>query len=437
MVYLLAFWPGLMTSDSQDQWNQLLTGLFHNAHPAFHTLTYWLITRVWLSPAAVAIAQIIALSTIFGFTLHELEYWGVPLGVRLIITMLFAFSPVNGLMVITLWKDIAYTIVLLSVFAILLRLVRTHGTWLHSTSHLAVLCVSLLCTALYRHNGLPLVILIILALAIWLKSRTDRLRVIAVGASASAVFIMIVGPVYTLLNVKPMTSLFSYQELVHQVGAVVHEKGIMEKSDQELLTAIQPVASWKNAYNCYSLNPLIYNDTIDSGYFETHAAAFRELWLRYMLQNPGTLLRHQGCVTSMIWRVTQSSGGYLDTAPYGTIEKNSSGIVSDSQWPLAQNFLTRLVDRSRQVNYSWWTWRPALYLYLTLYVVVVTAIRLKQKSILMLALPSLLNSLVLLALITVQDFRFQYPIYVIGLVAPALLFIHTRLEHQSNSAITI
>ncbi len=77
-LYLLAFWPGIMSQDSVDQWHQLLQGRYEDAHPAFHTLTVWLITRVWLSPAAVALVQIVILSAAIGFGLAMLRSYGVP-----------------------------------------------------------------------------------------------------------------------------------------------------------------------------------------------------------------------------------------------------------------------------------------------------------------------------------------------------------------------
>jgi hypothetical protein len=50
-IYLFTFWPGLMSSDSFGQWHEIVTGVFYDAHPAIHTLTMWLITRLWFSPA--------------------------------------------------------------------------------------------------------------------------------------------------------------------------------------------------------------------------------------------------------------------------------------------------------------------------------------------------------------------------------------------------
>lgn len=129
---LLVFFPGLMSSDSLDQWDQMLRGKYNDVHPAFHTLTMWLITRVWLSPAAVALAQIGALALVCGLTVRELALLGVSRWVQVVLIVLFALSPVNNLMVITLWKDIPYAIALLCVFWMLLRVWRTDGVWLRA-----------------------------------------------------------------------------------------------------------------------------------------------------------------------------------------------------------------------------------------------------------------------------------------------------------------
>ena len=76
--YLWVFWPGLMSPDSYDQWRQAasLWGI-GDGHPAFHTMTLWLVGRLWYSPAAVAIAQILALSTVVGWGLAKFRRRGM------------------------------------------------------------------------------------------------------------------------------------------------------------------------------------------------------------------------------------------------------------------------------------------------------------------------------------------------------------------------
>lgn len=94
----------------------------------------WLVTRLWLSPATVAIAQILALALTFGLTLKELLRWNVPPRILAILTVVFAASPPNSLMVITLWKDIGYSVALLGFLVAILRAARTRGTWLSTAA---------------------------------------------------------------------------------------------------------------------------------------------------------------------------------------------------------------------------------------------------------------------------------------------------------------
>lgn len=76
-LYLLAYYPGTMSSDSIDQWNQVLTESFNDAHPIVHTLFIWLFTRLWLSPAIIAIIQLILMSLLMGYSVYYLEKLGL------------------------------------------------------------------------------------------------------------------------------------------------------------------------------------------------------------------------------------------------------------------------------------------------------------------------------------------------------------------------
>jgi hypothetical protein len=76
--YLLIYWPGLMSPDSLDQWNQLSTGIFNDWHPAFHTFFEWALTRLWGSPASIALFQIFAMGSLVGWGLAEFEKMGTP-----------------------------------------------------------------------------------------------------------------------------------------------------------------------------------------------------------------------------------------------------------------------------------------------------------------------------------------------------------------------
>jgi hypothetical protein len=134
----------------------------------------------------------------------------------------------------------------------------------------------------------------------------------------------------------------------------------------------------------------------------------------------------------MIWRIGEPNTGYISTFVLTTDSDNpDTSLQPKSIW--LQDIINGYLTSSIQDNNIWYVWRPALYLYVIIFCVVVASIRLRNARSLIVMLPAIFNSLTLLALIPAQDFRFQYPVYVIGLIAPALLFAELNDQHTHST----
>jgi hypothetical protein len=419
--YALAFWPGLMTVDSMNQWGQMKAWTLNNGHPAFHTLLNWLFTRVWESPAMVVMAQIAGLSLAFGLAMQELARWGVPRWGLALVSLLFALSPVNGAMVITLWKDIPYTIAFLLLTALLLRLGRTRGAALGSWGFVAAMVAVLTPVALLRHNGVPVAVLTAAALVV-LAPRPLRRRALVLTAGVVGLFVLITGPVYKLIGVQPVNRAAAHGNLIHQVGAIVHaEPRTLSPGETQLLESIQPLSIWRDAYSCYLINPQLHNPVLRASFFDApeQRAAFQGLWLSLVKEHWPVLVGHLTCVSTMVWRVRPPPDGYLYRFSLD-MEPNAFGLKQQPLWPRGRELLGELLRATERPEY-WWVWGSALYLYVGLGCFALVALRLRSAWVLLAAGPVLLHSLVLLALSVAQDFRYQYPAYVVGLVGLALL----------------
>jgi hypothetical protein len=432
-LYWIAFWPGLMSIDSIVQWEQVLKTSFSNNYPAFHTLTNWLITRIWFSPAAISAAQIFALATVFSLTIYELELWGISPRVRALITAVFAMSPVNGMMVISLWKDVPYSCAMLALFMIVLRTVRTQGNWLKTGPGMAALFFAALLTSLYRHNGLPVIALfMVVMLTLW--RRVCFKQLLRVTFDWIIAVVIITGPIYRIIGVAPMAKFFALQNIMHQIGALTQHGAIESESDRSFLASIQPIADWVKYYDCYSLNVLIYNEHVQHQFVEFHALQVLDVWQRWARKNPAILLEHQRCVTSMLWQIREprEKAGRLYTTELGIVE-NDLSLRSASLWPRLRYGLVGIVQMTVNPSLTWFFWRPAFYLYFLLLLVALAAARAKNGKLLQIGIPAVLNSLVWFIFIATQDFRFQYPVYVMALIAPALLFV-PREKIQTTTA---
>jgi hypothetical protein len=426
-VYLLAYWPGFMTSDSMDQWNQILhPQLLNNLHSAVNTLINGLLTRFWPSPAAVALAQLLALAAVVGLALREIAGLGVPWWPRALVTAAVALSPVNGVMVITLWKDIPYTIAMLGAFTVLLAVVRTRGAALRRPVVLGFFGLALLAVALYRHNGPPTVAALLVVLFAAVPGGL-RASVAIVGAAVAVAFLVVIGPVFRLVGARGVDPYYASAIPIYQLGALVAADVPLDAEARDMLERLAPLERWRELYYCYSVNGVIWNMGTDRKFVYEHIPEIRALWLRLASANPGVILRHQWCATSLVWEISQPPGGYMFRY-YGDIQPNDFGLVQESRLPAVKKVLDAVLDWTGAPARVWWTWRPALYLYAVMFCGAVATLRRRDPRTLLVLLPAVANSGVLMLVNVVQDFRYQYPVYMIGLIISALLWCRPLRE---------
>jgi hypothetical protein len=428
LLYLLALWPGMMSPDSFAQWNQARSGLFFEPHPPAHTMIIWLVMRIWPSPAAMALLQIVTLAVVFGLTMHELGRWGVPLWVRGTITILFCLAPVNGAMTITLWKDVLYSVAMLAVFSLLLRVVRTRGAWLHPWRNRALFAAPLAAVALFRHNGLPLSLFVIAAAFVLLKSHRRSVGTVAL-LWALAYLAVRVG-VYNFVGASPTS--YSLYYSAHQMAAFVHSGVALSPQDRALLNNIQPLSLWGANYTCYNGDPTFWSKSFNRASLQSHAAEFTALWLRLIREHPDVFLQHLFCVNSINWRIVPAPSSYMYVLQNG-IRPNAFGFEQHALLPQLTAPLQQYLFWFHRTGQGW-IWRPALYFYLTLAAVSVAALRRHDAQILLLATVSLGNIGVMMLLTPTQDLRYQYGVVMIGMIAPALLWAASAPRSAASAA---
>lgn len=408
LLYLFAFWPGSMSPDSLDQWRQVLAGITHfkDWHPAFHTLTIWLLTRVWLSPAMVVLAQITVLGGVAGWCLAVLQRWGVPRYILWLTAIIFAGWLVNGLMVITLWKDIAYSTALLALTVILFQLVMSRGKWLDRSASVPVLALVLFCVAIYRHNGvIPAFVTSFVLLLIF---SCCRKKIFIAFISAFLLFIAVRGPVYSLLDVRrgnPLGRVVG--KTIQDVESFLSDgqKGIWTKSETKQ-EARSHESARSVARQSKRLNPM-----------EERLFASSRLWRIQPLEG-----FHRRIEYVNLWSKNKDNIIHIKY-----VSSNRTGNDEESLLP---QLMERLYDLFEESKGEHWfvVWRPAVYLYVFLASIVIAGYRLKSWRLLLLSLPVLLNSLpTLFFVIHKSIFRYHYGIILVSLLFTLpLLFLNQR-----------
>jgi len=155
-LFLLSFWPGLMSQDSLVIWRAAgLPEIYLNSHPVLNMLFYMYLMGIWNNPAVVPLTQILFSSALSAFIFYWTYKKGVPiLAIIPFFLMALMSIPVN-LYNIALWKDIPFALLAVFwgfVFTVLFHEKRDKGvmfTWWHWL----ILLSAYLGLCFFRHNG--------------------------------------------------------------------------------------------------------------------------------------------------------------------------------------------------------------------------------------------------------------------------------------------
>ncbi len=431
-LFLLIFFPGAMSVDSVVQWGQAMTGQYTDHHPAFHTLFIWLLSRLWESPAVVALSQIIGLSLGAAWGINVLERNGLSRRTAWIVSLAFALSYPNASMSVTLWKDIPYAVAFLVFSLYLFQITAGNGDWLKSWKHAVMLGLVGAIIPLLRHNGLPVVLIILPLLGI-LYRRAIRQVVLALVVFAG-VYLMVIGPLYNAVGVEKHSSNFLYGTLLGHINA--HVKAgtpLLEDEIRYLESAgIAPFEDW--SYNCCNILSTMQGvqnwEALDQDPIK-----LINLFLRTLQENPRVNLKHLACLDEVVFRVSEPYCSMFTHSLYS--RRNTTGWIVPNDLVQQASLLPALVQPVYLLD-RWFIhhpllftiiWRPALYLYLTVILFTLIAIRRQNWLWLLPALPGILQSLFLLFVNNSQAFRYQYGIYLFGLMS---LFIYLILNRKAE-----
>lgn len=421
-LILLAFWPGLMTWDSLYQWWQMSSGKINDIHPAFHTLLNGVIARVLPTPGAVAFFQIFWLSLTAGWGFFLLRKERISNGVIAIVWIGFILFPINQVFVITLWKDIPYSIVLLALTLLMLQISFSQGESLRQPHIWLLLGLLSALAVLFRHNGATMLILLLLLIALYPAQARKILLALVLAVSMVA---LVRGPLFRLNQVDTQSDNWLVgMRIMHYLTAYL-DRGI--PLDEQSRQTVQII--WQRAappdFSCYLIDL-----TVNQLSPEKISDNLPALWLafsRTLGAHPAVALDHFLCASSLIWRITQPADGYLysfdlklhlDKEAY-VFGQNDLIIPIRSYIPRLQDQLAGFYVLAQQ----WYIWRPAAYLYLAIYLGIVFAARKRSWKYLLFLAPLLIHSVTLLAVVSSQETRFQYPVFLVGWFALGLVFI--------------
>lgn len=421
-IYLAALWPGMMSPDSIDQWEQVLTGRFNDSHPVASTLIMWAVTRIWLSPAAIAIFQILALSLTVAWGIGYLREIGLPEVIAWIVAILFAISPVNAAIVNTLWKDIPYSIAVLLFSLQILRIVFSRGKWLDRRLNWLWFGLVGLLISILRHNGFPIPIISLVMILVTYKPQ--RKLVILSLLTTTFLWFLVRNPLYHFLNVNTDTGTTN-AVFIHHIAAHLANGDEMTSEETAVVSSILEPDRW--VYNCCLLRATNQVEGFSWDKVAANSSAIQKLSLDLAFRYPLTDIQHILCASSLVWEIPARCGELEGDPPYSEtywIADNPFGLEENSLLPGFSSKLIRFIRIYRKADNWIPTRSPAVLLYSFIFCTSILAIRRKSSATLLFLVPGIVQS-IFMALVNLagDQFRYQYPVYLLGLFALAFLFL--------------
>lgn len=312
--YLLAYWPGLIFSDSIASLSQSLGFTAYNNH---HPLTFTLCVK-----ACLFVAHMLGLSNSAGCALFSIIQMGLlslcfAISIqwvmqrtkchrvwRFALLAFFGLPSYFATYTIAMWKDPLFSAGIVVLSLLVFDLVASKGQILQDEkAWLPMFTLACLATALLRSNGILVVILLAAGLIALSLNRQRSCKKPAITAASIAIAALLVtGPAFSALGVIPTAKAESIGIPLNQMARIAATGGAMSDDDARYLNEILPLDLYKTVYTPTCVDSLKWNQSFNENALST---GFWRHWLSLGIKNPTSYLEAWELQTVGYWSVNQ------------------------------------------------------------------------------------------------------------------------------------
>jgi hypothetical protein len=430
---LLVFWPGVLSNDSFDLWGQAVSGKFNDWQSAFYSIVLFLLIRIIKSPAFVLMIQIIVSALIVAWGLKLYRDFGVPQAVLWLISILFALSPANNMMLITLWKDIPYAFAFLLFTIYLLKIFLTDGKWVDNTKHWLLLGLVGFLIAILRQNGGPVVLISLLIIPFiyrrYFKKFLGSLLVMV------SLFILMKGPIYTTLNVDKSGGSQVNVFFMHHIAAHLSAGDQFSQDQMDYLNGLLPVNKWD--YSCCYAGTIYYESGFQQKTLLSSTKENISIFLGQLAQDPLVDVRHTLCSGEIAYKFENTQCYMKSTHGFYSWHENKIGWIGNNDFGLQQSSFFPEIANSYSPILRYFGFlddnlvfylKPAFYVYLLLMFIFIFYRNSKTPKALIVGIPVVFQTIFLFLINFAPIYRYFYSTYLIGLFLVGLIFLPSQKE---------
>ena len=295
LPYYLYQYPGIMTPDSINQFEQVLGVIpYNNHHPFAHTMVFALLYKaafaltgdMVVSVGFYTFAQMCLLSAGMAFFISTLRQQRIRPFVLLLLTAFYALIPYHAVFSVTIWKDIPFAAAVLFFNCLLLRLILRGSLLIHAR---ILLLFSGMMICLFRSNGWYAFLVAVPFLLFFF--RKQKRQVYPCLLVTLLLCVLLKYPVMNHLQVTQPDLIESLCIPTQQIAAVLCNDRELTAEERELIENVVDLTYIKELYNpTFADNMKELVRAGDQEYLATHKKEFLKLWISLGLRYPGDYL---------------------------------------------------------------------------------------------------------------------------------------------------
>lgn len=327
--YSMAYFPGILNSDTGDQLSQALGDApLNNHHPVliagfislFAHLGLFISGNFYGAIAFITIAQMILAACVLGYTVAWISTrFSNPI-LYIIAGFFFAIFPIVPYFTVTIGKDTFFALSMLVFSMAVYDLVLSKGLLLKKRSWLLFFIAAMILVIFSRNNGIYIIILSAIILSFVFRQLWRY--TIPTFTFVIVATVMIQGPIFNFFNIRLSSSAESFGVMIQQIGRTVAVHGDLSTNDKKSIASLMPIYEWGKRYNPSTPDRLKFCLTktdvcLDKNYLDKHESEFLLTWLSIGIKNPETYIEASLVQNSGFWYV----GGSDDYGSFKSDEK--------------------------------------------------------------------------------------------------------------------
>ena len=322
-IVFIGMFPGTITSDSVDQYLQAL-GVWdlNNSHPVLMTLLLRASLIIIKNPAFFIYLQIIFFAFLLSSILSFLYEHGLSKIFIYTFSFLFSILPSSYLLVVSLWKDVIFTVSLLWMTYLVLKLVLNEKAFFKNKINFISFIISTMLVSFFRHNGIgPFVFVIIYFIYKIIRTKNKSYVILTI------LLLISYGGIHTLNNhlCPPVDSNTSYSPLTNLVtrsSGQILQTSKLPKYTEKVVTHYGSLKILKSEYDQYNVDSYGFNEkffSYQNKLGDNAVITTKEAFIAYMhnlFEHPLDTIKERLDGADILWNMKQPDKSFNHR--YGT-----------------------------------------------------------------------------------------------------------------------